>query len=154
MSARYRKDPEVEAPVDGAPEHSQVTGKDPNFEYLWATKDELSKRLSSRGLTVGTGHLAKKVVLKPWAKCVAGQEDAEEFAGYGSIRSGEGVSTDIENGELVLLKRPISERKKLDAANEDINRSYDKRIHGEVAAMRAQGVPVNADVSEQILKSE
>jgi hypothetical protein len=151
---KYRRDPEVEAPIDGAPGHDKVNNKDPEFEYLWATKDELGRKLSAQSMEVGSGHLKKRVFVQPWIKCKQGEETSEEFAGFGSISGGEGSSTNIENGEMILLKRPAVEGKKLRAALEDTNKAYDKRIYGDVEAMRAQGVPVTADVSDQVIRSE
>lgn len=145
-----RHDPEVEAPVDGAPDHSKVDGKDPRFDYLWAHPDDLRHRMFSRTVTAGN----KKVRVDPWIACERGKEDSEEFAGYGSVSTGSNEDTYIRNGELVLLKRPKSEGKKQRKAEEEINQAYDKRIYGEVAAMKAAGVPVTADISESIEKSE
>lgn len=145
-----RHDPEVEAPVDGAPGHTTVDGKDPKFDYLWAHPDDLRQRMFSRVVTVGQ----KKVQVSPWVACERGKDDSEEFAGYGSVSAGSNEDTYIRNGDLVLLKRPKSEGKKQRAAEEEINKAYDRKIYGEVAAMKAQGVPVTAEISESIEKLE
>lgn len=138
-----RHDPAVEAPVDGAPDHSAVAGKDPRFWYFWAHRnldaDKLLHQTSYKGVRI-----------QPYVKVRADEDNGEEFAGYGSIRSGEAPSTDIVNGEHVLLKRPIEEQMKVWAANEEESQRQDFAIHGDSDLKKA---PVTVDVTDKRVAS-
>lgn len=136
-----RVDPSVEAPVDGAPNRTAIEGKQEDFYYLLARKDELGKLL--------TKNKEAGVKVAPFVRCRTDEDNGEEFVGYGAIRDGLPVSDFVEVGEHALVKRPLGEQQKVWDAHESVNALYDKRIHGEVAA---SGAPVKVSVSEEIIR--
>jgi hypothetical protein len=78
---------------------------------------------------------------------VTGDEEAEKYVGYGSVRDGAALGSEITNGELVLIKRPYSEQAKVWADQEKRNRMHDNKANSYEGA--DTGAPITAEITVQ-----